>query len=287
MSNNEITTVEFLLKGKMFNENNTSLHDLILAYSSFEAIIDTTYANIIGIDRFSRYTRDSYGILLKETHRGSWNSLLDIFVVISPLLFTSPLTPKDLLETAKATYEFVKCAYTLKQKGDAYEIHNNGAGIVQVNASGNQYNFNAPVTINLIGNAKEILPDIKQFADLIKKDSLSELVIRSKDLESPMELSKSEKNLFDLPENTISETKEISVELYRYNKRSRTGKLQVHPSQAIDEGKYSFFVKKENIQDELIMSMLETSTTIIVKEYFIENPLTGENDLQSLEILDI
>lgn len=283
---NENNLVEFLLKGESFNERHSSLHDMIIAYSSFESIFDDTFANIIGISRFSKNTRDDYVIRFRETRRSSLNSLFEIFIAISPALFGGPLTVKDLLETVKATYDFIKCAYTLKKSGDNYEIINN-TGNVQINSTGNQYVFNAPVAINLVQNAQDILPDIRQLADLIKSSSLSEFNIKSMAMSSPIELRRGQENLFDLEEEIATDTKEISVEFYRYNKRSRTGKLQIHPLQEIPEGKVSFFIKDKSIQDDLILSMLKTSTTVVVREYYSDDPVTGRRALQHLEIVDI
>lgn len=277
------------VEGRNFSEEGTSLHELLKVYSSIEGLFDITYSNALGIERFNRDTRNEYEIIIKEAKIGSWESSFKIFIAISPALFGGGLTPKDYLETIFVTYEFLKTVFTAKKENNPITITSNGTGnqISVETVSGDQYNFYAPININIIQNAQESLPDIKNLMELVKTGSIQNLNLNSQKAKGSVNLSSKDANLFDSEEIKSTEIKEISAELYRFNKRSRTGKLHIHENQSIPAGKYTFSVKKKEIQNEIITSMLKNDTTIVVTEVFIDDPITGTKILNSLEIIDI
>ena len=280
--------VSLLLSGEKFQKSKTSLHDLLQAYDSFEGIIDCTYSNAVGKARFFESDRKNYQIIIKETKDNSWESFFDIIVAASPVLFGNPLSPSDLLATAKATFDFLKCSFELKAKGEKYQINNDSNGTVNlVTEGGNQYNFHAPVSINLVVNAKDMLPEVEKIVELIDKGSLETAIIQNELKTKVIELNKNDSSLFKLEEKLGSEYYEFEGEIYRYNKRSRTGRLQVKELQELPVGNYTFKVSDPRIQDDVIISMIKKITPISVKPVVVDDPITNEELIQYLEIIDV
>lgn len=277
------------LNGSSFSASGTSLHDLIRVYSAVEGIFDSTYLNIQGQDRLSYQRRSEYGILIQDARTGSWNSVLELFVSITPGLFSQGLTIIDYVDAALVSYELLKTVFSLKRDGSVYTVETNGDGnSVTVNqGNGNQIIFNGPVTLNLPENASKILPEIRELADLVKSGAMSDLKLQSPVSPRTMALNSNEAQLFDAIESKSTAGIEIEVELYRYNKRSRTGKMQVLEQQVIPAGLYTFKVQDRSISDDVIVSMLRSHTTVTVQEIFHDDPITNEQKLHSLELVSV
>lgn len=276
------------LKGKHFDESGTSLHDLLVAYEAFEGILDTTFATAAGIKRFTPVVREQYHVFIKETKRASWDTVFEIVLAVSPVLFGKAMTGVDLLSTAKATYDFCKHVFSLKQEKKEYQINNFQDGRIQVvESGGTQVNFNAPVHINIGANAAGMIPEIRKLTNLMEKDSLSEVGIDGPDGGKIISLSKHESDLFSLVPQEAEETFEIECEIYRYNKRSRTGRLQVLELQEIPSGNYTFKVTKQEIQDNLIISMIKRRTAISVQTFIENDPISNTERIDYLEILSV
>lgn len=278
----------FLLSGENFQKDKTSLHDLMQAYDSFEGILDCTYSNSTGISRFSVAERKNYKIIIRETKDNSWDTFFDIVLSVSPLLFGNPLTPTDLLSTAKATIDFLKCVFELKRSNTKYEIHNDANGTVNVvTDGGTQYFFNAPVSINLPANAKDMIPEVLKLTDLIQRGVLDKAEILNGNKSKILELGKEDVKLLSLDEKPGSDRYEFDGEIYRYNKRSRTGRLQVKELQELPTGNYTFRVFDTKIQDDVIISMIKRITPIAVRPIVVDDPITNQEVIQFLEILDV
>lgn len=286
---NEEEPFRIKIEGASFNANGTSLHELIKVYSAIEGLFDSSYANIAGYEKLSKSTRGSYQILINEAKIGSWESFLKIAIAVSPALFSQGLTPKDYLETIFTTYEFLKTLFTLRKIDSAIKVISEGNGNKVTISSGNtvSYVFNAPVTINLVENAQKCLPDFKQLTDQIKTGNISSLSIDSPTSSKRIFLSTEDANLFDIAETTSEDTKNVFGEIYRFNKRSRTGKIHITDSEDIIPGKYTFSVKNKEIQSEVIMSMLKNDGSFSVREVFIEDPISGNQIIHSLELVDL
>lgn len=284
----EAAKVSFLLSGENFKKDKTSLHDLMQAYEFFEGVIDCTYSNAAGIARFSESDRSKYQIIIKETKDNSWDTFFDIIIASSPLLFGNPLTPIDLLATIKATFEFLKCVYKVKNSGEKYSINNDANGTINVvTENGNQYNFNAPISINLATNAKDMLPEIAKMIDLLEKGVLDKAELQNELKNKVIELVKDDTKLFSILEKPGEEKYEFEGEIYRYNKRSRTGRLQVKELQELPTGNYTFRVFDSKIQDDVIISMIKKTTPISVRPIVIDDPITNKETIHYLEILDV
>lgn len=284
----EKTDVALLLSGESFQKNKTSLHDLMQAYDSFEGIIDCTYSNATGISRFSIAERKHYQIVIRETKDNSWDTFFDIVLAVSPVLFGGALTPVDLLATAKATFSFLKCVFELKSSGQKYLITNDANGTVNVaTEGGNQFVFNAPVSINLARNARDMIPEVRKLTELIEKGILNKAEIQNSFSEKVLDINEENANLFALTEKPSLERYEFDGEIYRYNKRSRTGRLQVKELQELPSGNYTFRVFDPKIQDDVIISMIKRITPISVRPIIIDDPVTNEEVIQYLEVLEV
>ncbi|MCW7467859.1 hypothetical protein [Leptospira levettii] len=275
------------IEGPSFNEKGTSLNELLKVYSAIDGLFESTHSNIAGYEKYTKINRNPYQIIINEAKIGSWDSYLKILIAVSPALFNQGLTPKDYLETIFVTYEFLNSIFTLRKKGEKYRLNVNGSGnrieIIKENNVTNIYN--APVTINLIANAQKSLPDYREIADILKSGNMTSLNISSNSSKS-IKLTSEDANLFDLVESRSSEIKIVYGEIYRFNKRTRTGKIHISEAEGIAPGKYTFSVKKDN-QIDIILSMLKNEGTFSVLEIFIEDPITGKQILDSLEIVDL
>ncbi|PKA22574.1 hypothetical protein [Leptospira levettii] len=276
------------IEGPSFNENGTSLNELLKVYSAIDGLFESTHSNIAGYEKYTKINRNPYQIIINEAKIGSWDSYLKILIAVSPALFNQGLTPKDYLETIFVTYEFLNSIFTLRKKGEKYRLNVNGSGnrieIIKENNVTNIYN--APVTINLVANAQKSLPDYREIADILKSGNMTSLKINSSNSSKSIKLTSEDANLFDLVESRSSEIKIVYGEIYRFNKRTRTGKIHISEADGIVPGKYTFSVKKDN-QIDIILSMQKNEGTFSVLEIFIEDPITGKQILDSLEIVDL
>jgi hypothetical protein len=276
------------LAGQSFGKEQTSLHDLLQAYDAFEGILDCTYSNATGMERFSDSVRKQYQIIIRETRYDSWDTIFDIVIALSPVIFGNALSGMDLLAAAKATFDFLRFTFSLKKDGTIYTINNDANGTVNVVLEGgHQTNFYAPVSINLVANAKDMVPELQKLLDLVEKGSLETAEIENESQQKVIQIGTKEAGLLKLEDKTGSEQYDFDGEIYRYNKRSRTGRLQVKELQELPPGNYTFKVADPNIQDDVIVSMIKRTTTISARPIVVDDPITNQEVIHHLEILDV
>jgi hypothetical protein len=276
------------LSGQSFGKEQTSLHDLLQAYDAFEGILDCTFSNATGIERFSDTVRKQYQIVIRDTKHESWDTFFDIVIAISPVLFGNPLSGPDLLAAAKATFDFLRVTFSLKRDGTKYTINNDANGTVNViPEGGHQFNFYAPVSINLVVNAKDMVPEVQKLVELVEKGALDKAEIENGDGQTMIHVGNEEAGLLKLEEKPGAEHYDFDGEIYRYNKRSRTGRLQVKELQELPAGNYTFKVNDPKIQDEVIISMIKRTTAISARPVVVDDPMTNQEVIHYLEILDV
>ena len=284
----ERETFAVMLSGPHFGKDSTIFHELLVLYDALDNILNTSYLNLVGNSRFTEFEKENFKIIIQETKDNSWDTFFGIVVSASPLLFGNSLTGTDILSTVKATWDFLKCVYTLKTEGVSYTITNRSDGNLTVNTgTGEQFVFNGPVTINLQRNASETRDDFEVITEQIKRGTLSNFKIDAPTMPEELSIEKKDANVFDVAKRVNDQEYELDVEIYRYNKKSRTGKLQVETMQGIPEGKYAFVVNKSEIQDSVIMSMLQKSITIKVKLVLQDDPVTNSEEISYLELSEL
>ena len=229
----ETKIIRYVLEGQAF-ENGLSIYELNIGLQEFQHLIESSYLALSGQQRMTKNDRAKLRIISREIKQGSFIGEFELQVIETSkqivLPFLMALTPGEIWELTKETFEFLKLVFSLKKQKKPVEI-NVGENNTDVTVNAienqnvtNQYTFNGPVYIC----GEQSLPYYKNLTKLIENGDVEKIVVES-DNEIAVNLGVDDKELFVLPESKEELPITLKAEIYRFDKYKNVGKLRVYP----------------------------------------------------------
>jgi hypothetical protein len=275
------TNITFTLDGPKLKEA-VPLLDVLVSLQEFHYIIDKAYLSTTKSKRISSNDRKYYSIIATDFKKGSFITELQLFAVatVQTLPNIPGATYKDIWTVAKGSYDFLK-ALAEKRSGGVEPI---------INITGN---VNAPIIIGnqitisetVFNSADRSEPNFKKITSVIKPGEID--LISSFDSDGVgFELTEKDKNLFN-PKTTLDkEVFTIECDIYKYDKISRAGRMQVFERQSIPPREYPFKPVRSSDSYLFIQAMAKRSVKVnVMKE--IEIHTTGVERIAALRVVSI
>lgn len=286
----ETKIIRYVLEGQAF-ENGLSIYELNIGLQEFQHLIESSYLALSGQQRMTKNDRAKLRIISREIKQGSFIGEFELQVIETSkqivLPFLMALTPGEIWELTKETFEFLKLVFSLKKQKKPVEI-NVGENNTDVTVNAienqnvtNQYTFNGPVYIC----GEQSLPYYKNLTKLIENGDVEKIVVES-DNEIAVNLGVDDKELFVLPESKKELPITLKAEIYRFDKYKNVGKLRVYPLQRIPEGDYTFSVDDKQEIEKFIYCMIQNVIKVKVIAEYTEDPFVGRK-ISNLKLLDI
>ncbi|MFW9878740.1 MAG: hypothetical protein ACFFG0_37150 [Candidatus Thorarchaeota archaeon] len=259
------------------------LLEVTTIFQEFHYFIDKAYLSTTGTARMTRTERLKYAILAKEFRRGSLFADLQIgFFTGSLLPGVVGLSPWNLWEVAKNSYEYLKMLMSLRSEGKEPKINIEGDNYAPVlNIENSTIIVNKPVH----ETADRAEPHIKKLTSSIKPGNIDSIALQDKSGEGFV-LTEKEKKLFNPHTRIDKEPVSLRCNIYRYDKEANTGKLRVFEGQTVPGGDYKFKPIGSSQPIHYILAMAKPKVTVnALKE--IEIHTSGVERLAALHIISI
>lgn len=272
----------FRMEGPIFS-NGMPLPLALSSLQEVQAIFDKTYLVIAGGKKVTKKDRDQFYLKTFNINHGSLET--DLQIVYEVAQYTIPTiaayTPNDIWNLTQQGWGYLKFIYSLAAKGERPMYQARDDGTINVFNGDNVRIYNAPVL--KVGELS--VNHWRALNHKLKKGQVDTYKMGT-GVNPEIELSSSDKTIFDNPTHIDKVPVAVSCDIYDFNKRNNVGKLTVTDSVDIPEGDYAFKVVGDQDRIEYISSMAKPEVqAVVVKEVSID-PL-GETRIKRLHIIEV
>ena len=283
MGNREVIDVTFKMDGPLLKES-IPVIEVITAIREFHFLIDKAYLTMKKLPRMSPKERQHYSIMATDFKKGSFEADLQIAVIAAAAQLwpgVSSLSPKELWEIAKNSYDFLKILFTMRGTGVEPKVRvegdNNHVTVIE----------DSTIVINqtVYDAADRSEPHLKKLTSIIEPGQIDR--ITSLDNQGKgIVLTEKENKLFNPKTKIDKETITLKCDIIRFDKIAKKGKLHVFEGQGIPTGEYTFKPISSREVIGFILSMAKKVVTITaLKE--IEIHTTGVERIAALHVASI
>ena len=270
------------MEGPIFS-NGMPLPLALSSLQEVQAIFDKTYLVIAGGKKVTKKDRDQFYLKTFNINHGSLET--DLQIVYEVAQYTIPTiaayTPNDIWNLTQQGWGYLKFIYSLAAKGERPMYQARDDGTINVFNGDNVRIYNAPVL--KVGELS--VNHWRALNHKLKKGQVDTYKMGT-GVNPEIELSSSDKTIFDNPTHIDKVPVAVSCDIYDFNKRNNVGKLTVTDSVDIPEGDYAFKVVGDQDRIEYISSMAKPEVqAVVVKEVSID-PL-GETRIKRLHIIEV
>lgn len=278
----DAAVINFKLEGPIFNTG-IPLLETITALQEFHSIVDRAYSARLNIPKLSKTERAHYRIVAETFRRGSFETDLLFTVASSAQLLFPDLREfgaKELWETVKAAYTYLKAVVTARNEGKEPIINIGGHHNTLVIVKDNSIEV-GKVVYNAADKSEQ---HYKKLTSIIEEGKINSIATLDRQGEGPV-LTSRERTLFNPKTNLEKDVIPIQCNIYRFDKDANTGKLRVSDGQPIPPGEYNFKPVTKQDNRRFIISMMNPSVTLyVLKE--VETHTSGLKRISYLHVVE-
>ncbi len=261
--------ISVILKGPG-TQDTTELSNILTVMTELKNILEKIYLARVGGQRFSQNDRREFQIRVIEFRKGShiWGI---------GLLTTSASAIWDQLMTGFEALKYLLWAYYNGEHAAA-KRNDVSKGMLTINVQGDGNNITISDRI-----LNDLAPHIIKMASVLNEGDVEEIAIANTKTRKYISMNVREKNIFH---PTIREEDVIFVgDIQKFNKKTHTGRLIVHPNQQVMEGEYGF-KSRDELGHIIIDAMKHTHVIIKGVAHKSFAPIEG-GKVQGFTIRDI
>lgn len=244
------------LAGKEMNkEDGYQLDYILTTLQSVDKIAKKTYLHTNGGTRFTKQDEQNFSIRLMDVREGSFVSSLQIFYtdVWLPLVPVIIENREIILNSIKATFEFMKAKITATKEGKTVEIiqtTDTGGHNVNVQNISNSH-VNIYVYPDVPALAEKVTPELAAITKIVDGDQIESLEISDGDSE-PLLVSSEDQDLFSTSTYTQDEVFSVRGKIVDGDFTKLRGQIEITEASdaQIDIGETYKFRVNDNLHAE-------------------------------------